>query len=331
MVAAGNLGRTQSYGINGYGTITAPGNDPYVITVGAMKALGSTNRANSRMATYSSKGPTLYDHVVKPDLVAPGSDIVTAKSPDVTGTSLWNEYPVLNVLFKYYFPQNGTAPSNNYFQISGTSMATPVVSGAVALLLQQNGDLTPDQVKARLMKTATKNFPASSTVTDTSVSPSATYTTYYDPFTVGAGYLDIGAAVNSSYPIGATTNAQSPAAVYNSSNDTGKFSFPSGSSLGFPYGATTGSSVIWGTNVTPASVIWGTSVTWGTSVIWGTSVNSVQPFSVIWGTGSVTGSSVIWGTSVIWGPTSRAVSSALPARVGEGRVPPFQRSGRGPF
>jgi len=300
VVAAGNLGRVQSQGINGYGTINAPGNDPYVITVGAMKALGSTSRADSRMATYSSKGPTLFDHVVKPDLVAPGSDIVTAKSPDVTGSSLWNEYPVLNVMFNYYFPQNGTAPSNNYFQISGTSMATPVVSGAVALLLQQNGSLKPDQVKARLMKTATKNFPASSTVTDTTVNPPVTYTTYYDPFTVGAGYLDIGAAANSSYTIATTKNAQSPSAVYTASSDTGTFLFPAGSAIGFTAGAT-GSSVIWGTNVTPSSVIWGTSVTWGTSVIWGTSDDGGDGFSVLWGTSGINPASVIWGTSVTWG------------------------------
>ena len=57
----------------GYGTITAPGNDPYVITVGAMKPEGTATRADDLIASYSSKGPTMVDHIVKPDLVAPGN------------------------------------------------------------------------------------------------------------------------------------------------------------------------------------------------------------------------------------------------------------------
>ena len=72
-------------------------------------------------------------------------------------------------------------------------MATPVVSGAAALLLQQNPSLTPDQVKARLMRTAYKTFPTSSPATDPTTG--ITYTSYYDVFTVGAGYLDIQAAL----------------------------------------------------------------------------------------------------------------------------------------
>ena len=59
-------------------------------------------------------------------------------------------------------------------------MATPMVSGAAALLLQQNPNLTPDQVKARLMKTTTKNFPVSSVATDPTTGMS--YTSYYDIF-----------------------------------------------------------------------------------------------------------------------------------------------------
>jgi serine protease AprX len=58
VVAAGNDGRDNSFGTNGYGTITAPGNDPYVITVGAMNAMGTPTRSDDIMTTYSSKGPT---------------------------------------------------------------------------------------------------------------------------------------------------------------------------------------------------------------------------------------------------------------------------------
>ncbi len=79
VVAAGNEGRNQSQNTDGYGTITVPGNDPYVITVGAMKTMGTAPRADDAIASYSSKGPTVIDHIAKPDLVAPGNRIVSVK------------------------------------------------------------------------------------------------------------------------------------------------------------------------------------------------------------------------------------------------------------
>ena len=76
VVAAGNGGRDNSQGTQGYGTITSPGNDPYVITVGASNDNGDYDRSNDIMTTYSSKGPSAIDHIVKPDLVAPGNRVV---------------------------------------------------------------------------------------------------------------------------------------------------------------------------------------------------------------------------------------------------------------
>ena len=149
VVAAGNLGRDNSFDNEGYGTITSPGNDPYAITVGAMKTALTPSIGDDLIASYSSKGPTAIDHVVKPDLVAPGNRIVSLNG------------------FGYFhssYPGN-TIPTAHY-KLSGTSMAAPMVSGAVALLLQQEPDMTPDQVKARLMKTASKNFLTSSIATD---------------------------------------------------------------------------------------------------------------------------------------------------------------------
>jgi serine protease AprX len=90
VVAAGNYGRDNLAGTNGYGTITAPGNDPYVITVGAMKTLGTADRTDDVIASYSSKGPTLFDQVIKPDLVAPGNQIISLYT---AGETLNQEYP----------------------------------------------------------------------------------------------------------------------------------------------------------------------------------------------------------------------------------------------
>jgi serine protease AprX len=58
VVAAGNDGRNNTMGTNGYGTIAAPANDPYAITVGAMKDEGTIVRSDDLIASYSSKGPT---------------------------------------------------------------------------------------------------------------------------------------------------------------------------------------------------------------------------------------------------------------------------------
>jgi len=277
VVASGNYGRLSLNGSNGYGTVTAPGNDPLVLTVGAMKTQNTFDRTDDQIASYSSKGPTTYDHVVKPDLVAPGNAIVSAVDH---GSTLEAKYPA-NKRYGTTYP--GYRP---YFSLSGTSMATPVVSGAVALLLDQNPGLTPDQVKARLMKTAYKNFPDSTVATDPKTGQ--TFTSYYDLFTVGAGYLDIAAALNSNdLAPAATASALSPSAVYDPLTGT--------------VSLVNGSSVVWGT-----SVVWGSSVVWGTSGVWGTNVSGS---SVVWGTSVVWGSSVMSGFSVVWG-TSVGSSSA---------------------
>ena len=89
-------------------------------------------------------------------------------------------------------------------------MAAGVVSGVVADLLQKSPSLTPDQVKARLMKTAWKSFPAFSSTTDATTG--ITYTDQYDLFTIGAGYIDVEAAITSTDV--AKGSAMSPVASF---------------------------------------------------------------------------------------------------------------------
>ncbi len=137
VAASGNKGHGQ-----GYNTANAaPANDPFIITVGASLEHATASRADDTVASFSAFGTTT-DGFTKPDIIAPGKDIISV----LAGRSTWDiEYPERAVMI------NGEA---EYFRISGTSMAAPMVTGAVALLLQAEPDLTPDQVKYRLTHTA---------------------------------------------------------------------------------------------------------------------------------------------------------------------------------
>ncbi len=285
VVAAGNYGRLSVNGSNGFGTITAPGNDPYVLTVGAMKSMGTMSRADDQLASYSSKGPTTYDHVVKPDLVADGNLVVSLAAP---GATLEANYPADQV--------DGPG-TNNYFTLSGTSMATPVVTGTVALLLQRNSTLTPDQIKARLMKSAHKVFPTSTVASVPHLSQ--TYTEFYDLFSVGAGYLDAQAALANSDLAPATVgSALSPYAVYNSSTKT--VTIVNGNSSVSAGSIVWGSSIVWGTSIVWGSNVSGSSIVWGSSLPWNN--DGLQAFSIVWGASdNCAATSIVWGASLLSG------------------------------
>jgi len=182
-----------------------------------------------------------------------------------------------------------------YYELSGTSMAAPIVSGAVALMLQQTPSLTPDQVKARLMKTAWKSV---GQFTYSHDSRGNLYNNEYDLFTYGAGYLNVDAALGSTDL--ATGLALSPTAVLNSNGSVTITNTNPDSNFA-------GSSVVWGAT----SVVWGNSVVWGantisaTSVVWGAT-------SVVWGATSVTGDSVVWGATSNVATTTSALSDGDP-------------------
>jgi serine protease AprX len=273
VVAAGNLGR------NGYSTVLSPGNSPHAITVGAMKTVDTYARGDDLIASYSSKGPTYLDGTVKPDVVAPGNLVVSLLAP---GSTLANAYPQ-NIVDPSYYSRAPSGPAA-YIRLSGTSMATPAVSGVVALMLQKSPFLTPDTVKARLMKTASKTFPSSSTATDPSVGQS--FTSFYDLFTIGAGYVDAAAALSNEEQT--LLSSASPSAVYDPITQNGHFVAPLTSNWKwFPEWSP---GLVWGNTVLPnASVIWNSSNVWESSNTWGA--------SIVWGTDGSWNTSIVWGTS----------------------------------
>src|SRR5271166_4617498 len=307
VVSAGNDGRDNSAGTSGYGTIEAPGNDPYVITVGAMNSKGTPDRADDVMASYSSKGPTAIDHIVKPDLVAPGNRVVSLQEPG----ALELQFPGNRVPYAYYRSGPSLMASSAYYVLSGTSMATAVVSGAAALVLQQDPTLTPDQVKARLMKTAYKNLPQYTAV----LYGGATYNLQSDVFTVGAGYLDLQAALSNLDR--APGVARSPTAYYDASS--GNVYFLADSTAPWGQSAMWGASVVWGDGAfLPDSAMWGGSPVPGpNSAMWGGSPTPggsapPSPNSAMWGGSPIPGSSALaGGDSAMWGGAPTPGNSVL--------------------
>jgi serine protease AprX len=155
VVAAGNSGPLP-------GTVATPGIDPYIITVGALDDNGTLDTLDDTVAPFSSQGPTL-DGLSKPDVVAPGRKIVSLRVPG----------SFLDLLL----PDRIT--DGAYFRLSGTSMASPVVAGTAALMLQKRPGLRPDQIKYILKQTA---HPVASALNSN---------------VAGAGLIDAYASVNS--------------------------------------------------------------------------------------------------------------------------------------
>jgi serine protease AprX len=132
VAASGNLG-DESDAVD-----FAPANDPYALTVGAVDENGTGSTSDDTQASWSSRGQT-QDGLAKPDVLAPGAHIVTTLAPGS------------------YFA--GQCPScvigGSYFQVSGTSLAAPIVAGIAADLIAAHPDWTPNQIKGAIVNTAT--------------------------------------------------------------------------------------------------------------------------------------------------------------------------------
>jgi serine protease AprX len=293
VVSAGNYGRTAD-GVPVLGGVTSPGNSPFAITVGAIDMAGTVDRADDRVAPYSSRGPTKYDFAVKPDVVAPGSGLVSLESP---GSWLSTRYPNWHV---------AGSGRNAYFRLSGTSMSAAVVSGGVALLLDADPGLNPAQIKVALQT-------------------GARFMKKDGLIAAGAGGVDFHAAQRLAHgglvgslltSVTNTLGLQGGASFFDSGTlidrlyDRTGLRLLSVVDLGALLGGRDGAD--WGvlnllglTNplatVAPNYVVWGNVADWTNSyyVVWGSAIQSPEGEYVVWGSADYDGEYVVWGSGIV--------------------------------
>jgi serine protease AprX len=310
VAAAGNLGKNAEGHLQ-YGGITSPGNAPWVLTVGASTTNGTLTRSDDEMAGFSSSGPSFIDFEAKPDLVAPGVGTVSLAVPGSTFYSLKSQY-LLNGLRLL-----GSKP---YLALSGTSMAAPVVSGSVALMLQANPKLTPNLIKAILQYTA-------------EVRPG------YSALREGAGFLNtLGAVRLAQYYATAAPGARMPVQrvwsrkiIWGNHQLRGGYLQPNANAWAnnIVWGSAktdgvTGQNIVWGNNCGGdaycENIVWGTqydqNIVWGTfgddlNIVWGT---NTEDMNIVWGSdcGGADCSNIIWGSTddenVVWGTADDAMN-----------------------
>ncbi len=283
VTAAGNLGKKANGKVQ-YGSITAPGNAPWVLTVGASSTEGTVFRQDDKIASYSSRGPTAIDYEAKPDIVAPGTGMVSLVHPSSEFYRTKSAYLLNGIRDPGYKP---------YLSLSGTSMASPVVAGTVALMIQANPKLTPNLVKAVLQYTAQEY--------------------QYDALTQGAGFLNTQGAVQlARYFSRARAGDPYPSSWQWSKEIHWGNHRVSGGVLK-PSGNAWGLNIVWGTVDDVENIVWGTAcgndcenIVWGTiddveNIVWGT-VDAGE--NIVWGT--LDAENIVWGTvadveNIVWG------------------------------
>ncbi|HTB68197.1 MAG TPA: S8 family peptidase [Steroidobacteraceae bacterium] len=259
VAAAGNSGPAPM-------TIGVPGNVPYVITVGALTDnYTPNNTSNWSLASFSSTGPT-YEGFVKPEMVAPGGHMAASMS---SNSYLANIDP------------NSMSLGEQMFTMSGTSQATAVTSGVIALMLQANPALTPDTVKCRLMAASA---PA--------VTPAGTLA--YSVFQQGAGLINAVRAVNSTATGCANQGLNIAADLAGSEH----FGGPANQDANGNYYVMNMASSTWGTAQSGDGLTWSTGYAWNQGYDW--SSGYVWTNAYAWSKGYVWSQAYAWSKNYAW-------------------------------
>jgi serine protease AprX len=265
VVAAGNSGPSPM-------TVEVPGNVPYVITVGALTDNYTPyNLSDDRLASFSSAGPT-YEGFVKPEVIAPGGHMVASMSSQ---SYLANIDP------------GSMAPTAQMFTMSGTSMAAAVTTGVVALMLQSDPSLTPDNVKCRLLASASAAVNSNGTLA-------------YSVFEQGAGLINAVAAVNSS----ATGCANRGLNIAADLAGTQHFGGPANEDANGNFYIMNMAGSTWGGSLPADGYTWSSAFdgtqgyTWSEAYAWTQSYNWNQAYT--WGTGYTWAKSDTWSQGYTW-------------------------------
>jgi serine protease AprX len=314
VVSAGNAGINPQTGLPGYAAIASPGNAPSGFSIGAVRTLNTATRNDDRIATFSSRGPTWYDGVAKPDFAAPGQNLLSVAS---AGSTLRRA-------------QEAKGNTGNYMRLTGTSMAAGLVSGLAGLVLQANPSLTPNALKAVLQYSAVpmaaENF-----------------------LTQGAGEVSGGAvalaqAIDPSVAVGAKwlVAGVTPATLIDGVAEPwaqllvwGNYVARGAGALDEQRPAWAASTVwgdgsqnsivltddtnntVWATSLSSDNIVWGNAliiadfladgdnIVWGNNIVWGHMADD----NIVWGN-MLADDNIVWGNNLVWGNTLIGMSLA---------------------